>query len=240
MDSATSTISIGMICFDGITQLDLTGPYEVFSRMPAVNTLLFAPHLKPVKCAQGLHILPDQSFSDLNENIDVLFIPGGPGINTFIQSRQHLEFIRKLGLSARWVTSVCTGSLVLASAGLLDGFKATTHWRSLQLLEKFDVEVTPQRIVIDRNRITASGVSAGIDFALLLVSMLAGEHTAKEIQLQIEYDPAPPFDHGHPSKADPAILQKIVNRTAPGQAKRAAIIENLLEGQKDGASTFGS
>jgi cyclohexyl-isocyanide hydratase len=150
----------------------------------------------------------------------VLFVPGGSGVDAILEDREVLEFLRKQGQQARFVTSVCTGSLALGAAGLLKGFRATTHWLSLDLLPLFGATAMPDRVVVDRNRITGGGVTAGIDFALAMTSTLFGEGLAKVVQLVIEYNPKPPFDSGHPSVAAPGLVEKVRGSQASAQEAR--------------------
>ncbi len=212
---------IGMVLFDNLTQLDLTAPFEVFSRMPNTQILLIAEKKEPIKSDSGLYILPTTTFEETPQYLDILFIPGGPGISAAMENESLLQFLKLYSQEARYVTSVCTGALILAAAGLLQGYKATTHWLSMDILRLFDkIEVLQQRVVIDRNRITGGGVTAGIDFGLTLVALICGIETAKEIQLILEYDPQPPFiGGGSPFTADPSVCDKV-------KEERQAIQEN--------------
>ena len=220
---------IGMLIFRDMTQLDFTGPYEVFVQIPGCEVKVIATSLQPVAAKGGLRFIPDTTTGDAPQ-LDLIFVPGGPGVGALMQDREVLEFLRHQAEGARYVTSVCTGALVLGAAGLLKGYRATTHWLSLELLPIFGATPAPDRVVIDRNRITGGGVTSGIDFALVIAGEIAGADTAKEIQLLIEYNPAPPFACGHPATADAAIVDK-VRRTRSAiqtarleQAKRAAAL----------------
>jgi len=225
MSDTTFYVTIGMVLFPNLTQLDLTGPYEVFSRLPGVQLLLLADSLTPVRSENGLVVLPDTSFAD-TPTLDVICVPGGRGVQAAMQDEKFLRFLREQGKQARYVTSVCTGSLLLAAASLLDGYRATTHWLSLDLLALFGVETLEERVVIDRNRITGGGVTASIDFALVIAAELFGERVAREIQLMMEYDPAPPFDSGSPRKASPQLLEEIrEKRREIGENRRRTILE---------------
>jgi cyclohexyl-isocyanide hydratase len=219
---------IGMIIFPNLTQLDLTGPYEVFGRLPDLKVLLIAESLQPVKSDNGLLLTPDATFETASR-IDILFVPGGRGIFNAMQNKALISFLQQQAVNAKYVTSVCTGSLVLAAAGLLDGYKATTHWLSLDLLRLFNVDVVEERVVIDRNRITGGGVTAGIDFGLHVVSKLFNEDIAKEVQLMLEYDPAPPFNAGSPKTADKEVVDKVVDARKEIQQQRAELIKRLLK-----------
>src|SRR5215216_4127311 len=153
---------IGMVLFPGLTQLDVTGPFEIFKRLPNTKVLLIAENLQPVRSDSGLWLTPDATFQT-SPQLELLFVPGGPGIYGAVQNETLIKFLQTQAIKSNYVTSVCTGSLVLAVAGLLNGYKATTHWLSLNLLRLFNVEVSEERVVIDRNRITGGGVTAGID-----------------------------------------------------------------------------
>lgn len=221
-------VVIGMILFEGFTQLDLTGPYEIFSRLPQTKIILLSKELHPVKSDSELSFTPTKTLNNCPHSLDVLFIPGGPGVSQVMTDRQYIDFIIYKGKTAKFVTAVCTGSLVLAAAGLLDGYKATTHWLSLDLLRKFRVDVCKDRVVIDRNRITGGGVTSGIDFALTLAAHLYGEDTAKEIQLMVEYDPRPPFRSGHPSVADKKLVDSVISKRKEAQQARETLVDQVL------------
>lgn len=220
---------IGLILFPGLTQLDLTGPYEVFVRLPDTQVLLLAKTLEPVVTEKGLTILPTGTFADAPQ-LDVLCVPGGPGINACLSDEELLQFLRQQSQQARYVTSVCTGALILAAAGLLEGYQATTHWLSLDLLRQFGVKVRNERVVQDGNRITGAGVSAGIDFALKLAAVLSDQTTAEAIQLMMEYQPQPPFESGHPSSARTEVVEQVKRTAAPYQKERRKIVESLIKG----------
>ncbi|BCL34813.1 transcriptional regulator [Nostoc sp. MS1] len=225
----THSVSIGIVLFPSVTQLDFTGPYEVFTRFPKTNLYLLSETLEPIKSDRGLTFLPDTTFAEA-PNLDVLCVPGGPGINAKLEDKNFLEFLKTQGEQARYVTSVCTGSLLLAAAGLLTGYRATTHWLSLNLLEMLGVEAVKQRIVIDRNRITGGGVTAGIDFALAIAAELFGETLAQEIQLQIEYNPQPPFNSGSPDTASADVLKRVRAASQGFQESRQQIVQRVMSG----------
>jgi cyclohexyl-isocyanide hydratase len=199
----------------------------VFGRLPDTKVLLIAERLQPVKSDNGLLLAPDTTFETAVQ-VDVLFVPGGRGIFDAMQNKKLTSFLQRQAENAKYVTSVCTGSLVLAAAGLLNGYKATTHWLSLDLLKLFDVEVVEERVVIDRNRITGGGVTAGIDFGLHVVSKLFNEDVAKEVQLMMEYNPAPPFNAGSPKTADEKIVDRVINSRKEVQQQRAELIKKLI------------
>jgi cyclohexyl-isocyanide hydratase len=210
---------IGMLIFPDLTQLDFTGPYEVFIKLPGAKVHVIAKSLEPVAANGGLRLLPDTTYATCPQ-LDLVFVPGGPGVGALMEDEETLALLRRQSEAAKYVTSVCTGTLVLGAAGLLKGYKATTHWLSLDLLPIFKAVPSGDRIVKDGNRITGGGVTAGIDFALAVAAEIAGEDKAKEIQLLMEYNPAPPFDSGHPSTADAKTVEAIRKERAALQAKR--------------------
>ena len=192
--------TIGMVVFPGFELLDLAGPLDVFARAPETRALTIAKTSAMVIPDLAPAIVPDHSLEDAPP-FDVLFVPGGHGLSGALQDEELLDFVAERGASARYVTSVCTGSLVLGAAGLLSGKRATTHWRYLDLLVLTGAIPVSQRVVEDGRAITGAGVTAGIDFGLALVAVLHSPDVAKRIQLGLEYDPAPPFRAGHPSVA---------------------------------------
>jgi cyclohexyl-isocyanide hydratase len=217
-------IHIGLLLFPNLTQLDATGPYEVFARIPGARIHLAAKAATPVASDQGLAIVPTATLDD-TPPLDVVCVPGGVGVNTLLEDDEVLAFLRRQAEGARFVTSVCTGALALGAAGLLRGYRATTHWMALEFLRAFGAEPVAERVVVDRNRITGAGVTAGIDFAIAIAQRLVGEEWARAIQLQIEYDPAPPFDSGSPRSADPALVARVRAAGNAGQEERRHIVE---------------
>ena len=217
IDSACT--SIGLILFPALTQLDLTGPYEVFVRAPNTKVHLIWKNLDLVVSDRGMAIQPTTTFNACPE-LDVICVPGGPGQINLMEDEEVLSFIRTQSKQAKLVTSVCTGSLVLGAAGLLKGYKATTHWASLDQLALLGAEAVSERVVHDRNRITGAGVTSGIDFALNVVSEMFGSDIAQNIQLHMEYDPAPPFNCGSPRTASEEQLKKAQEQAAPFIEKR--------------------
>jgi cyclohexyl-isocyanide hydratase len=213
-------IEIGMLLFPDLTQLDLTGPFEMLHRVPDTRVHLLWKDTRPVRATSGLTLCPTTALAD-SPPLDVLFVPGGLGQAPLAKDEEILRFLRTQGARARYVTSVCTGALLLGAAGLLDGYEATTHWAYVDRLQSFGARYRPGRVVIDRNRITGGGVTAGIDFGLRLAAELAGETVARSIQLGIEYNPAPPYDCGHPDNADPAMVAMIRQRLAAREAEFA-------------------
>jgi cyclohexyl-isocyanide hydratase len=202
------TLQLGMLLYPGLTQLDLTGPFEVLHRVPDLQVHLVWKDTAPVRADSGLGLVPTTAFADCPP-LDILFVPGGAGQLAVMTDPVVLEFLRRHGQAARYVTSVCTGALILGAAGLLAGYGAATHWAFVELLPAFGAHHVPGRVVVDRNRITGGGVTAGIDFGLRLAAELAGERVARAIQLGLEYDPAPPFASGHPSVAEPALVAEL-------------------------------
>ena len=215
-------LTIGMLAFPRMTQLDLTGPFETFARIPEAKVHLLWKRKEPVTSDTGLSLLPTMTFAEC-PSLDVLCVPGGPGQIDLMDDEEVIAFVRKQGQQAQYVTSVCTGSLVLGAAGLLNGYEATTHWMSMDQLEIFGAKPVKKRIVRDRNRITGGGVSAGIDFALYLAGVLMDEQTARMIQLSIEYNPDPPFTSGSPDTAAPDMVTAVRTRAAQMlETRRAA------------------
>jgi len=210
---------IGMLIFEDMTHLDFAGPWEVFCRMPGCEIKIISRTLQPVTARGGLKTLPDTTIDNAPQ-LDLLFVGGGQGVMALMEDRKVLEFLRHQAQNAKYVTSVCTGALVLGAAGLLKGYRAATHWDSMNVLQVFGATATPQRVVTDRNRITGGGVTAGIDFALTIAAEVFGADVAKSIQLTMEYNPAPPFASGHPSVADPAVVEKLKRNRASAQATR--------------------
>jgi cyclohexyl-isocyanide hydratase len=218
-DMADEVIRIGMVLFPGLTQLDLTGPAEVFVRVPGCEVLLLWKTLEPVRSDRGMGIVPDATFAACPK-LDVICVPGGPGQVALMDDAETLDFLRRVAPGCRLVTSVCTGSLVLGAAGLLRGYRATSHWSSIDQLALLGAVPVAERVVRDRNRMTGAGVTSGIDFALAVAAELRGEAVAREIQLQLEYDPAPPFAGGSPRSAAPALVARLRERNAPFIARR--------------------
>jgi len=217
-------LSIGMVLFPGLTQLDLTGAYEVLARMPDTRVHLVASTLQPVRSEWGLTILPDTTFADAPP-LDMLCVPGGWGVNNHFDDDELLDFLRSRAQHARYITSVCSGALLLGAAGLLRGYRATTHWMSLDLLPLLGAEPVRDRVVRDGNRITGGGVTAGIDFGLAVAAELFGPATAQRIQLAIEYAPAPPFESGAPDSAPDDIRRDLLRDSNPALQRRRALVE---------------
>ena len=217
------TIHIGMLLYPGLTQLDLTAPFELMHRIPGAQVHLVWKDLQPVRADSGLALGPTATLAACPP-LDVVFVPGGAGQLPLMADPEVLGFLRERGQAARYVTSVCTGALLLGAAGLLAGYAATTHWAFVDLLPQFGARPAPGRVVVDRNRITAGGVTAGLDFGLRLVTELAGERQARMIQLGLEYDPEPPFRSGHPSVAEPDLVAEVRAQLAATVAARGAAV----------------
>ena len=215
---------IGLLIFPDITQLDMTGPYEVFIKFPDARVHLIWKTRDPVAAGGGMQILPTTTYTDC-PSLDIICVPGGAGMNPLLNDAETLDFIRRQAKTAKYVTSVCTGALVLGAAGLLQGKRATTHWMSHDMLSAFGAIPVQERVVRDGNVITGGGVTAGIDFALTLAAEVAGPEAARKIQLGIEYDPAPPFDAGSPGGAGDELAGAVTSASAARQAERLAAVE---------------
>jgi putative intracellular protease/amidase len=221
-------LQIAMLVYPDMILLDLVGPQTVFNVLGATVHLV-AADLNPVRTDIGIPVTPTTRFDDCPEDLDVLFVPGGLGGSVrAMEDDPTLRFLKSRGESARYVTSVCTGSLVLGAAGLLRGYRATSHWYTRDLLPLMGAASVAERVVVDRNRITGAGVTAGLDFGLVVASMLRSPEDARRIQLVLEYDPHPPFDAGTPEGAGAALTADVLKRRAPAlsaatdAAKRAA------------------
>jgi cyclohexyl-isocyanide hydratase len=217
-------LRVGMLVFPGITQLDATGPCELFASLPDTEVCLIAKDTAPISTDWGLAFRPGATYADAPK-LDVLCVPGGVGVNALMEDDACLEFLRRQAQTARYVTSVCTGALVLGAAGLLRGHRATTHWLALEFLEAFGATPVSERVVVDRNRITGGGVTAGIDLALVVAAELVGPTAARKSQLYLEYAPAPPFSCGSPASAPPELVDAVRVDARPRQAVRRSIVE---------------
>src|ERR1700734_1766976 len=220
----SAPLQIGMLVFPKVTQLDLTGPVQVFSSVPGAKLHLIWKRIEPVASDSVLTLTPTTTFADCPQ-LDVICVPGGVGTDDMINDTEMLDFLRRQAAAAKYITSVCTGSLVLGAAGLLRGYRAATHWTAMEYLAPFGATPTKTRVCVDRNRITGGGVTAGIDFALTLVSILLDRASAEAIQLRLEYNPAPPFNAGSPDTAPAELLARIKERNAPTQARRGEAID---------------
>ena len=224
MSADAKPFRIGLLLFPEITQLDMTGPYEVFTKFPNAEVHLVAKTMDPVVANGGMKILPTVTLAACPQ-LDIVCVPGGGGMNPLLNDKETLDFLRKQATGARYVTSVCTGALVLGAAGLLKGKRAATHWMSRDMLSAFGAIPVAERVVQDGNVITGGGVTAGIDFALTVAAEAFGPDLAKSIQLGIEYDPHPPFNAGSPEGAGADIVAKAKAGAARRQAEREAAVK---------------
>ena len=212
-------LQIGSLLFEGVDQIDLTGPFEVLSRLPNSTYRIYGKSGEPVRDIRGLRLTPDAALADAPQ-LDVLHVPGGFGQQALMEDADVLGWIAGQAAGARSVLSVCTGALLCGAAGLLKGRRATTHWASFHLLPLFGAIPVNQRVVVDGNWVFAAGVTAGIDGALRLAAELRGEDAAKAIQLYMVYAPEPPFDSGTPETAPAAILAQARQSVAGITAQR--------------------
>jgi cyclohexyl-isocyanide hydratase len=224
-------ISIAFLLYPNLTQLDLTGPAQFLSRLGNQRIDLVWATKEPVPTDCGFSILPTATFDEVR-TADILCVPGGLGCIDVMEDEKVLEWIEGIAADAQWVTSVCTGSLILAAAGLLRGYRATSHWGWREYLSLFGAEPVEERIVFDRNRVTGGGVTAGIDFGLALTAAIRGDDFARAVQLGLEYDPAPPFDSGSPEKAGPDLTAFVRARARRDSPDREARIKAVAERMK--------
>lgn len=220
-------IEVGILFFPGMTQLDVTGPFEVLARLPGARIHLLWKRIEPVTSDVGLTVLPTTTFEDCPA-LDVLCVGGGPGQVALMDDDEAMQFIARAGASARYVTSVCAGSLILAGAGLLTGYRAACHWLSRDQLSLLGALPEDARVVVDRNRITGGGVTAGIDFGFRVAAELCGEDVARRLQLLLEYDPSPPFDVTV-ATAPPALVAGIRAAAAPMLEERLRSTERARD-----------
>jgi cyclohexyl-isocyanide hydratase len=220
------TLNIGFLLFPRVQQLDLTGPHDVFASLPDATVHLVWKDIAPLKASSGLTLTPDTTF-DSCPALDVICIPGGAGVGDLMEDPETLGFIRGKAGTARFVTSVCTGTLVLGAAGLLRGRRATTHWAFHELLGPLGAIPVRERVVRDGNLVTGGGITAGIDFALTLASELVGKDEAQAVQLGLEYAPSPPFNAGSPDTAPQSIVELVRQRSAGTLARREEIVARV-------------
>ncbi|MEM9271480.1 MAG: DJ-1/PfpI family protein [Cyanobacteria bacterium P01_F01_bin.143] len=212
--------SIAILLYPGFTALDVVGPQYMFASMMGAKVHLVAKTMEPVASDTGFSIMPTATFNDMPEKLTVLMIPGsGKGVLQTMQDSETMDFVHQQGLNAEYVTSVCTGSLILGAAGLLEGYRATSHWIGLESLEQFGATPVNQRVVEDRNRITAAGVSAGLDFGLTMVAKFRGDLYAQSTQLLAEYAPEPPFNAGSKETA-PAKVRRYIEGLFAGYSEK--------------------
>ncbi|MEM6925591.1 MAG: DJ-1/PfpI family protein [Myxococcota bacterium] len=232
-----ATLHLGFVVFPNVTQLDLTGPLQMLSRLPGCEAHVVAASLEPVPTDCPFAIVPSTTYDDCPP-LHLLCIPGGFGTAGAIADGRTVDFVRAQGAWARLVTSVCTGAFVLGAAGLLDGRMATTHWAYHDLLSVVGAVPTEGRVVVDDRAeplvITGGGVTAGIDFGLRVAAQIAGEDVAQAIQLGMEYDPDPPFDAGHPRSAPPAVREGVRSKFGARKAEFAALLHAARHGPRRG------
>ncbi len=208
-------IKIGFLVYPDVVQLDIMGAYQVLAFSPQTTIYLIGKTLTPISSNEGLIITPTTTIDNCPP-LDVICVPGGGiGQVEVMKDAEIISFLQQQATTAKYITSVCTGSLILATASLLKGYKATCHWAFREQLAWLGVEVVPERIVVDRNRLTGAGVTSGIDFSLTLLSLLFGEDVAKMAQLMMEYNPQPPFDAGNPEAADQEIVKSLLELGKP-------------------------
>lgn len=216
-------LQIGFLLFPRVQQLDLTGPYDVLASMPDTEVRLIWKTRDCITSSTGMVLTPNMTYDECPP-LDVICVPGGSGVGDLIPDEATLAFLRRHAAQARYVTSVCTGALVLGAAGLLRGRRATTHWAFHELLEPFGAIAVRERVVRDGNLITGGGITAGIDFALTLAAELIGDDEAMALQLELEYAPAPPFDAGSPDTAPRAIVERVRAANAASVAARTRLV----------------
>ena len=226
-ERAANPLVLGIVLYPYVTALDFVGPLTALSM--ASTTHLLAKTLDPVPTDTGFAVVPTTTFTDCPEHLDILLVPGGFGSNGAMQDKETLAFLQSRGATAEYVTSVCSGSTVLGAAGLLEGYKAATHWAYYETLDAMHIETGRERVVVDRNRISGGGVTAGIDFGLVLLAKLCGEEAAKRVQLIMEYDPQPPFQSGHPRTAEPQVTSELTAWLKPVTDASAAIGKASLQ-----------
>jgi cyclohexyl-isocyanide hydratase len=218
------TLRCGLLLFPNLTQLDLTGPYEILPRAPGVEALLVAKTREPVMAQWGMRILPDVDFAECPA-LDLLLVPGGFGVDEAMGDEETIAFVRRAAAQARYLVSVCTGALILGAAGLLEGRRATTHWGYRHLLAEFGAIPSSDRVVRDGDLFTGGGVTAGIDVALTVLAEVCGEDVAQGVQLSVEYAPAPPFDAGTPETAPRQVAEAITARYTASVARTAERVQ---------------
>ncbi len=220
-------MKIGFILFPNVTQLDFTGPLQILHRLPGATTVIIAKSAAPVASDCGLGLMPTHTF-DTAPDLDMICVPGGFGVVEALGDTETMDFVRQTGGAAAYVTSVCTGALILGGAGLLKGKQATTHWAYTDLLPIFGATHVPGRVVRDGNTFTGGGVTAGIDFALTVLKELAGQRTAEAVQLGLEYNPSPPTQTGHPDIAPAKLTAAMRARYAEPVATTRTALQRLL------------
>lgn len=228
----SKTLEIGLLFFPGMTQLDVTGPFEVLARLPGARIHLLWKRIEPIKSDVGLPLMPTTIFANCPK-LDVLCVGGGPGQMALMDDAEVMTFVAEAGAVARYVTSVCAGCFILGGAGLLDGYRSACHWLSRDQLAILGAIPVDDRIVVDRNRISGGGVTAGIDFAFRVAAELCGDDVAKRLQLMLEYDPQPPFDINE-RNAPAELLAEIRASARPMLEERQRSSVRALERLRNG------
>lgn len=216
-------MNIGMLVFPDITATDYVAPADLLVRMPGANLQLLWKHTGPIRTELGWQFNATTRLADCGP-LDMLVVPGGPGVGALLQDQEVLDFLARRGAQAKWVVGICTGPLLLGAAGLLQGYAATCHWASHELLDLVGAVRRNERVVVDRTRVTGAGVTSGIDCALRVIALATDDDTARGIQLFAEYDPQPPFDSGSPHKAPAHIVQAMRERVKGVVQERRAIL----------------
>lgn len=224
MENTETPLVLGMLLYPGLTLLDLVGPLTVFTEHAKIH--LLSKTLDPVVSDSGIAMVPNTTLAECPAALDVLFVPGGLGTADAMKDAELIAFLKRQASYSRYITSVCTGSLILGAAGLLRGYKATSHWATTESLALFGAEFVNQRVVIDRNRVSGGGVTAGIDFGLTLLALLRGPEVAQMTQLFIEYNPQPPFNSGSPETASPTIVQGVKEMIAKATHGRELVAKS--------------
>lgn len=224
----TTHLHVGSLLFEGIDQIDFTGPFEVLARLPNSTLHVFGKTTAPVRDTRGLLLTPEKTLAEVPP-LDLLHVPGGPGQEALMEDEEVLSFLRRQAAGARFVFSVCTGALICGAAGLLRGKRATTHWNSFDLLPLFGAIPVNERVVIDGNLVCAAGVTAGIDGALRVAALLRGDRAAQQIQLYMQYAPEPPFNSGTPESAPAEVLAAARKSAQPLLARRLVTARRVGE-----------
>ncbi|WP_297322518.1 DJ-1/PfpI family protein [uncultured Bartonella sp.] len=218
------TIKVGFLIFENMQLLDFAAPYDTFKAVPEMSVTLIGQTLERVTTSSGLGFVPTAAINTIGR-LDVLCVPGGNGVNRLLDDEPVLDFLRQQAKSVRYLTSICTGVLVLGASGLLHGRKATTHWTAMDYLTVFGAIPVQRRVVVDGNIVTAGGVTAGMDFGLVMIAELLGKKAAQKVQLQMQYAPEPPFDCGTPQKAPHDLVQQVLKQDK--YEERRKIISNF-------------
>lgn len=232
MTNVDEPTRIAMLIYPECTALDLVAPHQILASAPNFEVDLIAKSRDPVVTDRRLSLVPDKSFGDAHEAYDIIMVPGATRPHVALDDPETIAFVAKIGANAKYVTSVCTGSLILGAAGLLNGYRATSHWVFKDFLTSFGAIPTEGRVVTDRNRITGGGITAGLDFGLQLAAVLRGNAFAKMMELLFEYDPDPPFGVGSPRNADVETLGRANERAAPYAMLVKDSVERFLRRSK--------